>query len=351
MEYIIACIVILSAITSIIGLWKIFDKAGYPPWRSLIPIYNIITLLRILGFPLWTLVFFFLPIINVVYAIILFLAILDRFNKPLWHFLSASLFGFIYLVYLGFSKDAYIKPRKDFISRWKILSAVITIAFVIGVLFSYSNYINLTRALLRYDVSPGLRDLINGIVYTDLFFFLTLIVMGKKISFGNPTGLIRISALFVGAGFVTAAIFDNCFGFVLGIGVVASIGTGLAFLVCFTIGLRWFPDGQGTISGIIFLSVWLGESSGTMLDFLFLSTQKNLSENISWFCGSVGSTIFLYGIISMVILFLIAAFLSNPQNTWAPADREKFMSSTRSELDAGKMLTTSRFYAFLHPFY
>jgi len=37
----------------IIGLWKIFIKAGKPGWASIIPIYNIIVLLEIIGKPLW----------------------------------------------------------------------------------------------------------------------------------------------------------------------------------------------------------------------------------------------------------------------------------------------------------
>lgn len=36
----------------IISLWKIFEKAGEPGWAALIPIYNVIILLKIVGRPL-----------------------------------------------------------------------------------------------------------------------------------------------------------------------------------------------------------------------------------------------------------------------------------------------------------
>ncbi|MEI6460969.1 MAG: DUF5684 domain-containing protein, partial [Verrucomicrobiota bacterium] len=41
---------------TIVGIWKVFTKAGQPGWAVLIPFYNIIVLLRIAGLP-WYWVF------------------------------------------------------------------------------------------------------------------------------------------------------------------------------------------------------------------------------------------------------------------------------------------------------
>src|SRR3954471_9672745 len=50
----------------IVGMWKVFEKAGKPGWASIIPIYNLIVLLEIIGKPLWWIVLFFLPCVNLV---------------------------------------------------------------------------------------------------------------------------------------------------------------------------------------------------------------------------------------------------------------------------------------------
>ena len=42
---------VVVGIVTLIGMWKTFDKAGQPGWAVLIPIYNIIVLLRIAGLP------------------------------------------------------------------------------------------------------------------------------------------------------------------------------------------------------------------------------------------------------------------------------------------------------------
>ncbi len=46
--------------------WVVFTKAGEERWKSLIPIYNLYVLLRIVGRPGWWLILYLIPIVNVV---------------------------------------------------------------------------------------------------------------------------------------------------------------------------------------------------------------------------------------------------------------------------------------------
>jgi hypothetical protein len=48
--YLIFFIVAVAlAVVEIVGMWKVFTKAGKEGWKSLIPIYNIYTLCEIIG--------------------------------------------------------------------------------------------------------------------------------------------------------------------------------------------------------------------------------------------------------------------------------------------------------------
>ena len=40
-------------VIAIVAFWKVFTKAGEAGWKSIIPIYNIIILLKIVGRPWW----------------------------------------------------------------------------------------------------------------------------------------------------------------------------------------------------------------------------------------------------------------------------------------------------------
>ncbi|MEA2043640.1 MAG: DUF5684 domain-containing protein, partial [Bacteroidota bacterium] len=54
MENTVGVIIYLAIIVLMIAsLWKIFEKAGKPGWASIIPIYNLIVLLEIVGKPVW----------------------------------------------------------------------------------------------------------------------------------------------------------------------------------------------------------------------------------------------------------------------------------------------------------
>lgn len=59
----------ILGILAIIGLWKIFTKAGKPGWAAIIPIYNIYVLLQIINKPWWWLLLLLIPGVNIVFAI------------------------------------------------------------------------------------------------------------------------------------------------------------------------------------------------------------------------------------------------------------------------------------------
>ena len=57
----------------IVALWKIFTKAGEPGWKSIIPIYNIIMLLKIVGRPVVVApAACFIPLVNLVILVIVY---------------------------------------------------------------------------------------------------------------------------------------------------------------------------------------------------------------------------------------------------------------------------------------
>jgi hypothetical protein len=54
----------------IAGVWKVFTKAGKPGWAAIVPIYNLIILLEIVKRPIWWIVLFFIPLVNLFAAIV-----------------------------------------------------------------------------------------------------------------------------------------------------------------------------------------------------------------------------------------------------------------------------------------
>lgn len=99
------------AVIVIIGLWKLFEKAGEPGWAAIIPIFNVIVLLKIAGRPVWWVVLYFIPIVNIVAAIIVSIDIAKAFGQSaMFGFFLNFLFGGIGYLILGFGNYQYRKP-------------------------------------------------------------------------------------------------------------------------------------------------------------------------------------------------------------------------------------------------
>jgi hypothetical protein len=102
--YLIVLVVLIAA------LWKIFTKAGKPGWAAIVPIYNGIVLLEIIGRPLWWIVLLLIPFVNIVIAFITSLDLAKSFGKGTGFGLGLIFLGPIFLPILGFGSARYQGP-------------------------------------------------------------------------------------------------------------------------------------------------------------------------------------------------------------------------------------------------
>ena len=105
----ILCAVVF-AIVIIAAMWKVFEKAGEPGWAAIIPIYNLIVLLKIAGRPAWWIILFIIPFVNLVVSILVSIDIAKRFGKGTGFGIGLALLGFIFYPILGFG-DARYNPN------------------------------------------------------------------------------------------------------------------------------------------------------------------------------------------------------------------------------------------------
>ena len=91
----------------IVGVWKVFVKAGQPGWACLIPFYNLYILLKIAGKPAWWMILFFIPLVNIVMAILLYIEVAKVFGKGAGFGLGLAFLGFIFFPILGFGDAQY----------------------------------------------------------------------------------------------------------------------------------------------------------------------------------------------------------------------------------------------------
>ncbi|HEX8516296.1 MAG TPA: S26 family signal peptidase [Bacteroidia bacterium] len=106
-------LLIIFSVTTIIGLWKLFPKAGEESWKALIPVYNFIIWLKIIKRPWWWIFLIITPGVNFLMFGIMSLLMAKSFNKrSMQEQFIAFVAGYLYLPYIAFQSDTvYVGPE------------------------------------------------------------------------------------------------------------------------------------------------------------------------------------------------------------------------------------------------
>ncbi len=103
-------VVLVVAVISLVGMWKIFVKAGKPGWGAIIPIYNTYCLFEMSFGTGWLFLLCFVPCVNVVITIIMWIKLAQAFDKGAGYGIGLVFLPVVFLPMLGFSDAQYIGP-------------------------------------------------------------------------------------------------------------------------------------------------------------------------------------------------------------------------------------------------
>ncbi len=151
-----------------------------------------------------------------------------------------------------------------------------------------------------------------------LFFFaLVMIWAGRQLTTIGPKKLAMAGGLVLGAGYVLAGFFGDSFvSQLIFIGIIGGSGIGLAYVVPIAVGVKWFPDKKGMLTGLAVAGFgfgatiwvkWAGSWGGGLLNTLEIAG-----------LDGVRSVFLLYGIIFAVMVFLGSLVMKDPPEGWLP---------------------------------
>ena len=102
--------IVIIVVVTIIGQWKVYTKAGKPGWACIIPIYNLIVLLEIVGKPIWWIFLFLIPCVNIIFIIWTYNLLSKSFGQSEGFTVGLVLFNAIFICILGFGNYKYLGP-------------------------------------------------------------------------------------------------------------------------------------------------------------------------------------------------------------------------------------------------
>lgn len=94
----------------IVATWKVFVKAGKPGWACIVPFYSQYCMFDIAFGNGWLFLLSFVPCVNFVIAIMLYIKLAKAFNQGVGFGLGLVFLNPIFMAILGFGSAEYAGP-------------------------------------------------------------------------------------------------------------------------------------------------------------------------------------------------------------------------------------------------
>lgn len=96
----------------LVTMWRIFTKAGYAGWTSLVPIYNAVVLMWIAGKPGWWVLLMMLPVVNIIIMLLADIGLAHQFDKGTGFGVGLFFLPLIFMPILAFGSAEHVNPRE-----------------------------------------------------------------------------------------------------------------------------------------------------------------------------------------------------------------------------------------------
>jgi OFA family oxalate/formate antiporter-like MFS transporter len=170
-------------------------------------------------------------------------------------------------------------------------------------------------------------------------FAVVMVFAGKNLSRIGPRALAIAGGFTLGVGYWIASIDGGTnFWFVLlGIGLIGGAGIGLAYVVPIAVGMRWFPDHKGMITGLAVA----GFGFGALAWIKIAGSWGGLIDSIG-----LDGTFRVYGAAFTLLILIGAIWMRMPPKGWLP---EGFVApvaagSGADEFTSREMIRTPQFH-------
>ncbi len=94
-------------VLAIIGIWKVFVKAGRPGWAGIIPFYNTYVATEVARLPILWFILAILPFVSIVGWIMISIKIAENFGKSTGFGVGMALLPFVFFPILGLGEAKY----------------------------------------------------------------------------------------------------------------------------------------------------------------------------------------------------------------------------------------------------
>ncbi|MGB9357131.1 MAG: OFA family MFS transporter [Acidimicrobiia bacterium] len=219
-------------------------------------------------------------------------------------------------------------------NRGFVVLGAVLIQLCLGAIYAWSVF---TPALQDAGWSKTQTQIVFSVGLA--MFALVMVFAGRKLPVYGPRKLAMAGGITLGLGYAIAAIGggDNFWIVLIGVGLIGGAGIGLAYVVPIAVGMRWFPDHKGMISG----AAVAGFGFGALGWVKIAGSWGNLLDNIG-----LDGTFLVYGIAFAVLVLIGSIWMEMPPQGWLPEGfaLPEVSGVGGANFTSSEMLKTPQFY-------
>ncbi|KYK29171.1 hypothetical protein AYK20_00475 [Thermoplasmatales archaeon SG8-52-1] len=255
------------------------------------------------------------------------------------------------------------KKDSKTINRWIIVIGAIMIQLALGAIYAWSAFTTPLQGTEGAISEFGFNKTQTQAIFSaGLASFAIFTIIGGRLSkkYG-PRKIAFLGGIFLGLGYILSSFVGANFPLkLLFIGIIGGAGIGLAYVIPIAVGVKWFPDKKGLVSGLAVAGFGFGAFIWILLanppsifgfnGLISISTGDGINgEQFAYTILNVDSTFRLYGIAFLILVILGSLVMINPPHGWKPKDwKEQVEKTDKKKISKSllpkEMLRTKEFY-------
>ena len=197
-------------------------------------------------------------------------------------------------------------PEPKIMNRWLVVVGAVLIQLSLGAIYAWSVFTPTLKA-------AGWSKLDTQIVFAVglATFAIVMVWAGRKMPVWGPRRLAATGGIVLGAGYVLAGLAGGTdfWAVTIGIGLIGGAGIGLGYVVPIAVGMRWFPDRKGMITGLAVA----GFGFGAMGWVKIAGTWGHLIDQVG-----LANIFIIYGLAFAVMVLTGSRWMVMPPGGWVP---------------------------------
>ena len=236
-----------------------------------------------------------------------------------------------------------MESKKPLMNRWLVVVGAILIQLCLGAIYAWSAYttdltkpleegglFGFTKAQSQLPFSIGLAT-----------FAVVMVLAGNWQKKVGPKIVSMTGGIVLGLGYILAGLFGKTLAAqVVLLGLVGGAGIGLAYVCPIAVGVKWFPDKKGMITGLAVA----GFGFGALIWVKLAGSWGHMIDNMGLL-----QTWMIFGIMYLVAVLIGSIWMVNPPDDykpegWEPPPTSDAAATGGTEFDQFRMLKTPQFY-------